>query len=182
MAGVCRQFLKPALAAASKHREYRDEDGHWASVDNLRRRLSAPDATTLPSYAPEAAPSVSALPVRAGTVEDRLAGKLVAQALFGTLVQRLEEAIGSFSTHANSKHIILSNKHAFAAISVLQTGLRIGLWLDLSEVERNPRLRAQPRGVFEGWNALHVSTALSSETDIDQELLNLLKRAYESAG
>jgi hypothetical protein len=165
--------------------EYQDGAGNWAPVDVLRKRLSGEEGRRASAdeldgrrSAPNGQPSPSG---EGGAVDDRLAGKPTAQALFRVLAQRTQQAVGEFAIHANSKHIILSNRYAFAAISVLHSGLRIGLRLDSSAVERHPRLRAQPRGVFEGWNALHVSTAVSSEAEIDQELVGLLKTAHGAA-
>jgi hypothetical protein len=165
--------------------EYQDAAGQWAPVDALRKRLceedgkgaSAPESDAR-QEAPSFRPSQSA---ESGGVDERLAGKPTAQTVFSVLVERAQQAVGEFSIHANSKHIIFSNRYAFAVLSVLHSGLRIGLRLDSSAVERHSRLRAQPRGVFEGWNALHVSTTISSEAQIDEELMDLVKVAHGAA-
>ena len=114
-------------------------------------------------------------------VDDRLEGKPRAQAVFSVLMQRTRETIGDFSVHANSRHIVFSNRHAFVAISALHRGLRIGLRLNASEAHQHPRLKAQAKGIFEGWTALHLSTSISDESEIDQELLSLMKSAYTAA-
>ena len=82
---------------------------------------------------------------------------------------------------ANSRHIVIRSKSAFLAIRALKEGLRFGLRLETIEADRHTRLEVQPRGTFEGWSALHVSTRLSQLAEIDDELVELIKRAALSA-
>lgn len=115
------------------------------------------------------------------SVEQHLVGKPHCQALFEGLLRRIKDTVGDFSLHANSRHIVLSNKYAFVVVKVLKKGLRMGLRLEISEADDCPRLKAQPKGIFEGWSALHVSASVSDASEIDEELLELIERAYVAA-
>lgn len=155
--------------------QYQDAKGNWRSVDELRRLL------------PEASPSASLgetaetqTTQRTFTPEDHLAGKVETTAIFNTLLERTREAVGEFPVHANSKHIVFTAGSAFLVISALQKGLRIGLRLSTNEVDSHPRLKAQPNGVYEGWSALHVSTTLFEESQVDDELISLIKSAHRA--
>ncbi len=162
-----------------------DLGGIWRKVDELRGRLKraaaagdrgAAETTPVGNETP-GAPGVSADPV-----EVHFAGRPKSRAVFTALVDRARKHLGPFSVHANSKHVVLSGRYAFAVVKVLTDGLRIGLRLEPSEAERIPRLLRQPSDKFEGWSACHVSTVLESEAEVDEEFLALLARSYEAAG
>lgn len=162
-----------------------DSDGTWQKVDELRKRLTAATEVggdvgaeaTATAVLESGRPGVSADPV-----EVHFAGRPQSRAVFTALVDRARKHLGPFSVHANSKHVVLSGRYAFAVVKVLTDGLRIGLRLEPSEAERIPRLIRQPNDKFEGWSACHVSTVLESEAEVDEEFLALLARSYEAAG
>jgi len=157
---------------------FRDTDGEWRPVDVLRERYGRAPAVS-GSPVPWAAGSAAAMPP---TVEQHLRGKPESRALVEALLQRAQKLVGNFRVHANSKHVVLTNRVAFAVISAGASSLRIGLRLDSAKVSEHPRLTVQPKGVFEGWSALHVSARVTRQDDIDDELLNLLRLAHQAAG
>lgn len=166
--------------------KHQDAEGDWRPIDGLRRGLEgmgprsggASEVAATPRTIGPPEPMAAPMPP---DVAERLTGNPRAQALFGALLPKVHEAVGRFAVHANSKHIVLSNRSAFVVIRVIKGGLRLGLRLDASEVGEHPRLRAQPRGTFEGWSACHVSTTIADAGDLDEELLALIARAYETA-
>lgn len=157
--------------------KYTDTDGSTKPVDELRKKLGA-------GRQPRecAAPRQSSAPVPDEALEERFAGKPRARALFDALLKSVSEDVDGFTVGANSKHVTISGKSVFVAISVLKDSLRFGLRLDAAAAARHHRLAVQPNGVYEGWNALHVSTRLSDESEIDAELAGLIKRAATAGG
>ena len=150
-----------------KHWQYQDRDGNWRSVDDLRKQSgerTVKERTEIPDV-----------------VEQHLAGRPRNRELFERLLDRTRDTVGDVSLHGNSKHIVLSHRYAFVVIRVQSEGLRLGLRLDSSEAQRHRRLKVQPKGIFEGWSALHVSTRVADPAEVDDELLALMTRAYEAA-
>jgi len=147
--------------------KYQDSGGSWRPIDHLRKRLMeepSEEGTRFP-----------------WAMEQHLEGRPRSRELFEHLLARTRDAVRDVRVHANSKHIVLSHRYAFVVISVQAEGLRMGLRLDPSEAQGHARLKVQPKGIFEGWSALHVSTKVSDSADVDDELLGLMKRAYEAA-
>jgi hypothetical protein len=182
-----RQYASPSAAGRAvtgwssfdgwRHWRFEDDSGEWRSVSELRQRVAGakPDHSAAPS-GEQGGGGGSFAP------SDRLEGKPEAQAVYEELVQRTKEAVGEFSVHANSKHIVFSNRTAFAVINVHKRDLRVGLRLHASEADSHRRLKAQPKGIFEGWSALHVSTSVPRDGGIDDELLSLIAQAHREAG
>ena len=154
---------------------FEDADGTRKKTDDLRKRLraSATSEATLPTD--------DQVTKKTFSVEGHLAGNPQNQALYEALLRRTKETVGEFSVHANSKHIVFSHGSAFLVISVSKKGLRMGLRLATSQADAHPRLRVQPKGIFEGWGALHVSTAIPGDGGLDEELLALIGQAYVAA-
>lgn len=140
----------------------------------LREAEGAPSTSRALTTSPAAAKQTY-------TPDDHLSGKPQSQAIFDALVQRTRNTVGDFTVHANAKHVVLGAKSAFVVVSVQKSGLRIGLRLDPGEINKHPRLKAQPKGVFEGWGAMHVSLPLGSVTDVDDEVVGLVKESYQAA-
>lgn len=153
---------------------YEDPSGSMQPIAVLLRQvLSAATVST------EIAPSPPQAPA---SVERHLAGKPVSAAIYEVLLERTRQAVGDFAVHANSKHIVFTNRSAFLVISAGKHGLRFGLRLDAGALETHPRLAAQPRGTFEGWSALHVSATVSNLSEVDDELISLIVESARNAG
>ena len=151
-------------------------DGTWRKVNELRQQMAGVKPDRAPSVTPRTRVAKSRF-----TPEDHLAGKPETQALFAELLQQTEGAVGECSVHANSKHIVFSGRRAFMVINAQKRGLRLGLRLVPGEVGRCARLQAQPKGIFEGWDGLHVSTSVPRDGDIDDELIGLIRQAFDAA-
>lgn len=173
-----------ALGALCLAEAIRFSDAHRAAHFEIAGDLSPKQMVELVLTAAQpATPSKRSAPdKKASTPQGHLEGKPQVEAIYNALLERMGDTVKPLSVHANARHIVLSNKHAFAAIGVQKAGLRIGLRLETSEAKQHPRLKVQPKGIFEGWSALHVSALLSATDEIDEELLSLIKRAHEAAG
>ena len=155
-----------------RHWKCQDAAGLWRPAGELRSSSGAEQAAPT---AKDAASDPLDLDVRFG---DRATAK--------TAFEAMAAAARSFGPDViiggNSKHIVLRRRSAFAAIRVTRAGLAVGLRLPVEEAERHMRLAAQPRGVFEGWDALHVSVRIREQSEVDAELISLLRQAYDAAG
>lgn len=156
---------------------YTDADGAARPVGELRGRLTGEPPPSTP-----AAAGAAKKPAAETAVDQHFAGRPQSRALFEALLKCLGQNVEQFTVGANSKHITISGSSVFVAIAVRRQSLRIGLRLDAAEAEGHPRLNVQPKGNFEGWPALHVSTGLSQASEIDAELAGLLKRAGVAGG
>ena len=155
---------------------YRDDEGAFRPVDELRQKL----LTAKPRESHnEAAPA--RVREDAGRLESLLARRPHSRAMLDALLSHTRQTVGDFTISANAKHIVFRNKVAFIAISVLAKGLRLGLRLEAAEAERHTRLKVQPKGVFEGWSALHVSTTITDPREVDDELMGLIRQAFRAA-
>lgn len=108
----------------------------------------------------------------AHSADDHFRGKdPLLRKTFDVLIARLRE-FGPFRVDAVKTSINLISKHHFGGLTVQKKTLRLGFILD--EVIENPRVvRTQKIGP----NRVGHSVKLHSPDDIDEELLNWLKRA-----
>ncbi len=187
LVGGGRTFKSPSGAGAGlagltavdgwTHWKYQDAERGWRPIDDLRRQLRS---STLEPRAPARAGRPGQPPAPASP-EQHLAGKPAARAVYEQLVRVVRSFAPNASVRANSKHITIARPPVFAAIRCQGDGLRIGLRLPQSQVREHPRLIPQPKGIFEGWDALHVSIQVSRPEEVDEEFGSLLQTAYDSA-
>lgn len=181
-----KRFTSPSTASAAVTGKspragwgfwrFRDPDGNWKVIDELRKSLVAALAETAGTSRAEADSDAGQR-----SAERHLKDRPHSRPVYDALLHRLKSVIGDFPIHANSRHIVFSHRAAFAAIRVTATGLRVGLRLEASEAEKHSRLEVQPRGIFEGWSALHVSSVLQHPEQVDEELISLMQQAYDNA-
>jgi hypothetical protein len=169
--------------------EFKDADGAWKPALYLMRKWrthrrtarARSGAAGSPGWAET--PQPSAQPQRRAqglTVDSHLAGKAQSRAVYEALTRAISAKVGEFKTHATSKVIVLSARVAFLRAKAQSDGLRVDLRLDASEAARHARFDAHPPGVWR-WKGFGVSTVVRTPDDVDEELLGLIKRAYEAA-
>ncbi len=157
--------------------KYTAADGTTKPIDELRKKLGGGRE---PRNRTKSKPTSEA--VAQTGVDARLEGRPQCRALFDALIKCVKEHVEQFSVGANSKHITVSGSSVFMAISVRKDYLRFGLRLDPVVAESHQRLSVQPNGVYEGWHALHVSAEIRHQSEIDAELMGIIKRAAEAGG
>jgi hypothetical protein len=111
------------------------------------------------------------------TEEDHLKSHETFRPLYMSLKKQIQEKIDTnvrFNP-APQDYIGISRRRMFGAVRFKNAWIRIELLLRADEISNNPRYVDYPSGE---WGYVH----LKSESEIDEELLSWIKKAYEKAG